>query len=52
MFLATTGTAMGINRVGIQGCTVVVIPLVLFGVARLVISWFPFDEPSGELAKT
>jgi hypothetical protein len=52
MGISAIGVAVGVGQLGIRGCTQVTILLVLFGGARLVISWFPMDSPGTVSSQT
>ena len=43
--IAAIAAAIGISELGIGGAPLVVLFLVIFGAARLAISWFPMDVP-------
>jgi hypothetical protein len=45
MGIAAIAPAIGIAELGIGGGSIVVALLVIFGAARLAISWFPLDVP-------
>ncbi|MFZ2057039.1 MAG: DUF998 domain-containing protein [Acidimicrobiales bacterium] len=45
MGIAAIAAAIGISKLSIRGGPLVVVLLVIFGAARLAISWFPMDVP-------
>ena len=45
MGIAAIAAAIGISKLAIRGGPLVVVLLVVFGAARLAISWFPMDLP-------
>jgi hypothetical protein len=52
MGISAIGVAVGVGQLAIRGCTQVTVLLVLFGVARLVIGWFPMDSPGTPPSQT
>jgi Protein of unknown function (DUF998) len=48
MGIAAIATAIGVSELAIDGVSLVVVLLVIFGAARITISWFPMDAPGGE----
>jgi hypothetical protein len=45
MGIAAIAAAIGISKLSVRGGSLVVVLLVIFGAARLAISWFPMDVP-------
>jgi hypothetical protein len=45
MGIAAIAAAIGVSELDIGGSSLVVVLLVIFGAARLAISWFPMDAP-------
>ena len=52
MGIAAVASAIGISELNISGGPLVVFLLVIFGAARLAISWFPMDVPGEARTET
>ena len=52
MGISAIGVAVGVEELDIQGCTLVVALFALVGATRLVIGWFPMDDPDAERTQT
>ena len=52
MGIAAVAAAIGISELDVNGASVVVALLAIFGAARLAISWFPMDAPGTARSET